>query len=151
MKTTENTIEILDRLIGVAVDTEKFYRRAAKDVGRADLEEFFHQRAARWKNAADELQAQRKRLGVADQKEGTWGGVMDRTAMDISVAMSKGDSGVVEWAREDAEAAAAEYEKALAANLSPELRTVVQRQLADVRAAVASLEQVLRVYGGPRS
>jgi|HubBroStandDraft_1064217.scaffolds.fasta_scaffold42191_2 uncharacterized protein (TIGR02284 family) len=145
------TTEILDRLIGVAVDSEKFYERAARDVGRVDLEEFFNQRSTRWKNNADELQAQRRRIGDPQREEGTWGGVMDRTAMDISVIMSKGDSGVVEWAREDAQAAAAEYEKALAEKLSPELRTVIQRQLADVHAAVANLEQVLRVYGGPRS
>jgi uncharacterized protein (TIGR02284 family) len=145
------TTEILDRLIGVAVDSEKFYERAARDVGRVDLEEFFNQRSTRWKNNADELQAQRRRIGDPQREEGTWGGVMDRTAMDISVIMSKGDSGVVEWAREDAQAAAAEYEKALAEKLLPELRTVIQRQLADVHAAVANLEQVLRVYGGPRS
>ena len=145
------TTEILDRLIGVAVDSEKFYERAARDVGRVDLEEFFNQRSTRWKNNADELQAQRRRIGDPQREEGTWGGVMDRTAMDISVIMSKGDSGVVEWAREDAQAAAAEYEKALAEKLLPELRTVIQRQLADVHAAVANLEQVLRVDGGPRS
>ncbi len=72
--------------------------------------------------------------------------------MDLSVVMSKGDSGVVEWCREDAEQFAAEYEKALRESELPnDLRPLLERQLAAVRATITELERVLGTYGGPRS
>ena len=64
-------------------------------------------------NAAGELQAARKRYGSVQEEAGTFAGLLDRVGMDLSVVMSKGDSGIVEWCREDAEQFAAEYEKAL--------------------------------------
>jgi hypothetical protein len=38
-----NTVEILGHLIEVCVDSEKRYRSAASDVGKAKLEQFFNQ------------------------------------------------------------------------------------------------------------
>jgi hypothetical protein len=71
--------------------------------------------------------------------------------MDFNVAMSMGDTGVVEWCRKDAEAASAEYEKALADNPPPEIRGLLERQAGEIRKTVASLEGVLREYSGPKS
>ena len=66
--------------------------------------------------------------------------------------MSKGDSGIVEWCREDAEKTAAEYQKALSApDLPASLRPKLERQLAAVENTISELERVLRAYGGPRS
>jgi uncharacterized protein (TIGR02284 family) len=145
-------VEILDRLIAVCVDSEKSYRHAAKDVSRDDLEKFFNRQAESRKNAADELQAGRKRYGSNEEESGTFAGLLDRVEMDLSVVMSKGDSGVVDWCREDAEAVAAEYEKALRDNELPnDLRLMFERQLAALHATISELDRVLRAYGGPRS
>ena len=54
-----NTLDILDRLIAISVDSEKRYRHAARDVGRASLETFFNWQADNRKSAADELHAER--------------------------------------------------------------------------------------------
>jgi uncharacterized protein (TIGR02284 family) len=145
-------VEILDRLIEICVDSEKRYQHAANDVGRDDLESFFNQQAANRKAAADQLQAERSRLGVVKEESGTFGGLVDRAEMDLSVVMSKGDSGVVEWCREDAEKTATEYKKALSSgDLPAPLRPMIERQLTAVRATISELERVLRTYGGPRS
>jgi uncharacterized protein (TIGR02284 family) len=145
-------IKILNQLIEVCVDSEKRYRHAARDVGRDDLERFFEQQAANRKAAADELRAQRTALGVVKEESGTFSGLVNRAEMDLSVVMSKGDSGVVEWCREDAEKVEKEYEEALTSvDLPPELRPIVERQLAAVRDTISELERVLRAYGGPRS
>jgi uncharacterized protein (TIGR02284 family) len=145
-------VETLNHLIEVCVDSEKRYRHAARDVGRDDLEAFFKQQAANRKAAADELQAQRARLGVVKEEFGTFGGLVDRAEMDLSVVMSKGDSGVVEWCREDAQKVEDEYEQALnGGDLPAQSRPIVERQLAAVRATISELERVLRAYGGPRS
>ena len=146
------SVETLDRLIQICIDSEKRYRHAANDVGRDDLEAFFNQQAAKRKAAADELQAERSRMGVAKEESGSFGGLVDRIEMDLSVAQSMGDSGVVNWCREDAGKAAAEYEKALGnGDLPNTLRPIIERQLAAVRGTISELERVLRAYGGPRS
>jgi len=141
----------LDRLISVAVDSQKRYHHAALDVGKEYLARFFNQQSALRQRHADELQAERKKLGITKDESGSVGGALDTAAMDFNVVMSMGDTGVVDWCRKDAAAAAQEYQKALMENPSPQLRAVIERQLGEIRTTVANLEQVLREYGGPRS
>jgi uncharacterized protein (TIGR02284 family) len=145
-------IETLDHLIGVCIDSEKRYRHAASDVGRDDLESFFKKQAEVRKMAGDQLQAERKRLGVDKEESGTFAGFADRIEMDLSVIHSMGDSGVVEWCLEDAKKVEAEFRDALnGTDLPPQSRLIVERELAAVRGTISELERVLRAYGGPRS
>ena len=146
-----NAVDILDRLIAISVDSEKRYRHAAKDVERVSLEAFFKWQADNRKTAADELMAERTRLYGKGEEKGTLAGMADRVAMDFAVIMSKGDTGVVEWCREDDDAVIKEYEAALAEPLPEETRLLLQRHLTRVRSAVGKLEEVLAVFGEPRS
>jgi uncharacterized protein (TIGR02284 family) len=147
-----NTAEILNHLVADCIDSEKRYRHAAKDVERAALETFFNRQADSRKRFAAELERERTRLGIKDGKgSGTISGFIDRQALDFSVAMSKGDTGVVEWCREDDQAVIDAYQKALAQNPPAELRTTLERQLGEISAAVVKEEDVLRLFGGPKS
>lgn len=146
-----NPEKTLDRLIAVSVDGQKRYHHAALDVGKEYLGRFFNQQSAIRQRHADELQAERRRLGSDKNESGSVAGALDTAAMDFSVVMSMGDTGVVDWCRKDAESAAKEYQQALRENPSPALRAVIERQLKEILATEASLEQVLREYGGPRS
>jgi hypothetical protein len=96
----------------------------------------------------------RERLGgegeKSGQESGSVGGFIDRTAMDLSVVMSKGDTGVVDWCRQDVKDVIAEYEKALS-DFDGTARATLERQLAENRATLVALEKVLLPYGGPRS
>ena len=143
--------EILDRLIAISVDGEKRYEHAARDVERASLEAYFEWQAYNRKMAADELTAERRRLYGNGKEHGTVGGFVDREALDISVIMSKGDTGVVEWCREDDAKVIAEYEKALAEELPNDLRTLLERQIERLRSAIGNLEKVISMFGRPRS
>ena len=58
---------------------------------------------------------------------------------------------MVEWCKEDDEAVKAEYEKALAADLPQHLRLMIQSQYARITNAVHSLEEVISIFGEPRS
>jgi uncharacterized protein (TIGR02284 family) len=147
-------LETLDNLVKVCIDSAERYRRAAADVGKEKLVQFFQQQEAARRRDADDLNLERKRLGgeieKAGKESGSVGGFIDRTAMDLSVVMSKGDTGVVEWCREDAEKVSAEYEKALR-DADGTTRALLERQLAENRATLASLDKVLKPYGHPRS
>jgi uncharacterized protein (TIGR02284 family) len=143
--------ELLDRLIAISVDGEKRYEHAAKDVERASLEAYFEWQAYNRKMAADELAAERRRLYGDGKEHGTVGGFVDREALDFSVIMSKGDTGVVEWCREDDAKVIAEYETALAGDLPDDLRLLLERQLERVRSAISNLEKVISMFGRPRS
>jgi len=147
-------LETLDNLVKVCIDSAERYRRAAADVGKEKLVQFFQQQEAARRRDADELNTERKRLGgegeKAGKESGSVGGFIDRTAMDLSVVMSKGDTGVVEWCREDAEKVSAEYEKALR-DVDSTSRALLERQLAENRATLAGLDKVLKPYGHPRS
>ena len=147
-------LETLDNLVKVCIDSAERYRRAAADVGKEKLVQFFQQQEAARRRDADELNLERKRLGgeteKAGKESGSVGGFIDRTAMDLSVVMSKGDTGVVEWCRQDAEEVIAEYEKALR-DVEGTTRATLERQIAENRATLASLEKVLKAYGHPRS
>ena len=146
-----NLEKTLDRLISVSVDSQKRYHHAALDVGKEYLGRFFNRQSDIRKRHADELQAERKKLGSNEDESGSVAGTLDTAAMDFNVVMSMGDTGVVDWCRKEAEAAAQEYQKALAENPPAQLRNIFERQAGEIRATVASLEQVLREYGGPRS
>ncbi len=141
----------LDRLIAVSIDSHRRYHHAELDVGKEYLAQFFNQQSAIRKRHADELQAERSKLGIKKSESGSVAGVLDTAAMDLSVVHSMGDTGVVDWCRKDADAAAQEYQKAIAENPSPQLRSILERQVGEIRAAEASLAEVLRKYGGPRS
>ena len=146
-----NPEKTLDRLIAVSVDSQKRYHHAALDVGKEYLARFFDQQSDIRRRHADELQAERIRLGSDKEESGSIGGTLDTAAMDFSVVMSMGDTGVVDWCRKDAEAAAKEYQQALRENPSPNLRALEERQLREILATEQGLEQVLSEYAGPRS
>lgn len=143
--------EVLDRLIAVCVDSEKRYLHAADDVGKQEFEQLLNRQAqARHRDAA-ELERYRTGTNGASRESGTFAGMVDRIAMDFNVAMSMGDTGVVDWCKQDLKAVIGEYEKALSENLPAEALAAVTRQLAGNRAALVELDDVLRAYGGPRS
>lgn len=146
-----NLAQILDHLIDVCSDSEKRYHHASLDVGKAYLERFFNEQSAARRRSADQLRIERARLGPDGGESGTVVGFINRAAMDFNVVMSMGDTGVVDWCRKDAQTVIDEYRAALAQELPPHLRKILERQLGEVREAIASLDHVLEVYGGPRS
>ena len=153
-KDNDRQLETLDHLIETCVDSAERYRRAAADVGKEKLVRFFKQQEAARRRDADQLNWLRQQLGgqpeKSGQESGSVGGFIDRTAMDLSVVMSKGDTGVVDWCRQDAREVIGEYEKALP-SFTGSTRTILERQLAENRTTLATLDKALAPYGRPRS
>jgi uncharacterized protein (TIGR02284 family) len=148
-------LENLDNLVKICVDSAERYRRAAADVGKEKLVQFFDAQQAARRRDADELNLERKRMGAegeqSGKESGSVAGFIDRTEMDVNVAMSMGDTGVVEWCLEDARDVIAEYQKALRYDLPATTRSALERQLSGNQATLAALEKILKPYGHPRS
>ncbi len=148
-------LEFLDNLIKTCVDSAERYRRAAADVGKEKLVQFFDRLQTVRRRDADELNLERKRMGgqgeQSGKESGSVAGFIDRTEMDLNVAMSMGDTGVVQWCLEDARDVIAEYEKALRLDFSAATRSALERQLSTNQATLAALEKVMKPYGHPRS
>jgi uncharacterized protein (TIGR02284 family) len=148
-------LETLDNLVKICVDSAERYHRAAADVGKEKLVQFFQGQEAVRRRHADELNLERKRLGGEGERQGkesgSVAGFIDRAEMDLNVIMSMGDTGVVEWCREDAKEVIAEYEKALQQDFPTPTRATLERQLSENRATLAALEKILKPYGHPRS
>jgi uncharacterized protein (TIGR02284 family) len=148
-------LETLDSLVKVCVDSAERYRRAAADVGKEKLVQFFDRQQTVRRRDADELNLERKRMGapgeLSGKESGSVAGFIDRTEMDLNVAMSMGDTGVVQWCLEDARDVIAEYQKALRNDLPATTRSALERQLSGNQATLAALEKILKPYGHPRS
>jgi uncharacterized protein (TIGR02284 family) len=148
-------LETLDNLVKICIDSAERYRRAAADVGKEKLVQFFKRQEATRRRHADELNLERKRLGGEGEppgkESGSVGGFIDRAEMDLNVAMSMGDTGVVEWCLEDAKEVISEYEKALQQDFPATTRATLERQLSENRATLAALEKILQPYGHQRS
>ena len=148
-------LETLDNLVKVCVDSAERYRRAASDVGKEKLVQFFKRQEAVRRRYADELNLERKRLGGEGERQGkesgSVAGFIDRAEMDLNVVMSMGDTGVVEWCLEDAKQVISEYQKALQQDFPATTRATLERQLSENQATLAALEKILKPYGHPRS
>jgi uncharacterized protein (TIGR02284 family) len=150
-----NRLEVLDHLIKTCVDSAERYRRAAADVSEEKFVQFFSRQESARRFDADRLNTERKCLGGSAEKPGheagSLNGLIDRIAMDVNVAMSMGETGVIDWCRDDARAVIAEYENALKENYPETTRAVLEYQLSQNRNILAALEKALNEYGGPRS
>ena len=148
-------LETLDNLVKICVDSAERYRRAAADVGKEKLVQFFHRQEAVRRRDADELNLERQQLGGEGERpgkeSGSVAGFIDRAEMDLNVVMSMGDTGVVDWCRQDAKDVIAEYEKALRQDFPDTTRATLERQLSENRATLSALEKILQPYGHPRS
>lgn len=131
-KTTKDLIQTLR-------DGEKGFAQAAErlaDTDRADLAPKFTEFSRQRARLAAELELMAERYGDDIDEDGSALATAHRGWMAVKDAFSGSDpDGVLDVAEQGEDHAVSEYEKALNANISAELRTVVQRQLGEIRAA----------------
>lgn len=131
-RTTTDLIETLR-------DGEKGFADAAEKLestDRADLAPQFQKYALQRGTFAAELERMAARYGDDIDENGSAAAALHRGWMALKDALS-GDSasGVLDAAEQGEDHAVSEYEKALAADISPELRTVVSRQFNEIKLA----------------
>ena len=129
---TKDLIETLeDGKDGFAKAAEKLVETDAPELA-VTFRQFSEQRAA----FAAELTAMAASYGDRIDESGSVAAAVHRGWMGLKDALAGSDSeGVLDAAEGGEDHVLKEYDKALDADISPELRTVVERQRADVQAA----------------
>lgn len=131
-KVTKDLIETLED--GKAGFTKAAERLAESD--RADLAPRFHEFADQRGRFADELRQLAAEYGDPIDEEGSLAGSLHRGWMTLKDALTgDGAEQVLAAAEQGEDHAKSEYSDALAEDLSPHLRTVVERQQRDVVSA----------------
>lgn len=126
-------------LIQTLEDGKEGFAKGAEKLAESDRPELataFRQNSQQRDRMAAELQEMAKSYGDQIDDSGTMVGTLHRGWMSLKDALSgSGPDGVLDAAEQGEDHAVKEYEKALGGDISPPLRTVVERQLGEVRAA----------------
>lgn len=104
--------------------------------GEAELAATFRQRSQQRGAFADELQALAAAYGDQIDESGSVAAAIHRGWLIVKDAIAGSDpKGVLDAAEQGEDHAVSEYRKAVAEDISPELRLVIERQQAEVLAA----------------
>ena len=131
--------DVTKDLIETLEDGEGGYAKGAEKLADSDTPELaaqfreFSQQRARF---SSELRAMAQNYGDHIVESGSVAAAIHRGWMGLKDALAGSDpKGVLDAAEQGEDHAVKEYDKALASDISPALRAVVERQRADVKAA----------------
>jgi len=138
MSETEKMISLLNGLIETCKDGEKGFREAADAVSSAFhrmlLQEYSRQRG----QFASELQGVVRALGGDPDRKGSVAGTIHRGWMNIKLAIAgKQDPAIIAECERGEEAALKNYDHALQATFSEEIRLMLEKQNMQIRATHA--------------
>lgn len=131
--------KVASQLIKTLENGKVGFERAAEKLeasNRPDLSTRFREFAAQRAEMSHELESIANAYGDEIDQRSTLPGAVHRGWMAVKDALSGNDAdGVISAAEQGEDHALAEYRDALEADLSPEFRPVLQRQMASVQAA----------------
>ena len=141
---SNQVIDILNNLIETSKDRQFGYRTAMEAVEDSGLKSLFHSYEQRSAAFATELQNEVRRLGGDPEKGGSVAGWFMRGWMNIRAAVTGGDEvAIVTECERGEDSAVNNYENALKEMLPADIRAIIQRQFAGIKAAhdrIRSLE-----------
>ena len=125
----DDIVDTLNDLIETCKDGEEGFRTCAEDIRNPGLKSTFTTAAQRCAQAAQELQAEVSRLGGKPERKGSLSGSAHRRWVDIKQAiMGKDDAAVLAECERGEDVAKSSYQKALAKDLPPSIKAIVERQ-----------------------
>jgi len=132
---SNETVSSLNDLIETLKDGKEGFESAAKNVKDTNVQQVFAEFAAQRSRFAGELQSEVKRLGGEAEKTGSTAAAVHRGWINLKSALGGGEKAILEEAERGEDVAVKSYEKAIKANLSPDVAGVVRRQFAEVKKA----------------
>jgi uncharacterized protein (TIGR02284 family) len=138
-------ISTLNNLIETCKDGQNGFQTAAGGVHRSELKTLFHQYSQQRAQFAGELQSEVLRLGGDPTQAGSVAASLHRGWIDIKAAVTGYDeNAVIAECERGEDSAVKNYSEALEGDLPNDVRTIVERQHAQVREAhdrIRSLER----------
>ena len=136
MASTGQVISTLNNLIQTCRDGKEGFRIAADGVKGAELKELFHDYARQRASFAGELQDEVRRMGGEAADAGSVTGSLHRGLMGLKAALTGEDErAVVAECERGEDAALTAYRAALGVDMPASVRTMVERQFAEVKEA----------------
>ena len=130
---SQATIDSLQDLIQINVDSQKGFTEAAEEVEDVTLESLFRELARQRADQAAELQGLVAGSGAEPQKSGSAAAAVHRAWMDLRTALGGGASAILSEAERGEDQIMEEYEEALGSELTGPVRDVLNRHYAAVR------------------
>jgi uncharacterized protein (TIGR02284 family) len=153
MADNDRVISVLNNLIETCKDGQNGFQTAAAGVKRSDVKTLFGQYSQQRAQFAGELQNEVLRLGGDPEKTGSVAATLHRGWLNIKSAVTGEDeNAVVAEAERGEDAAVASYKDALAdENLPSDVRSIVERQYAQVKDAHDRVRNLERATGATGS
>jgi uncharacterized protein (TIGR02284 family) len=134
MASNDDTIDTLNDLIETCKDGEYGFRTSAESARGADLQQLFQRRADECHQAAADLQSMVVQLGGTPEDSGSTSGALHRGWVAVkSTLTSYSDKAILEETERGEDTAMESYRKALASDLTPAARALVERQMEGVK------------------
>lgn len=139
----EDTIDTLNDLIETSKDGEYGFRTSAEASRSTDIQQLFTRRADECRQAVAELQALVVQLGGTPEDSGSTAGAMHRGWVAVKSALSTAtEKSVLEEAERGEDVAMNNYRDALASDLTPAARALVELQMEGVKRNHAQLRML---------
>lgn len=130
----EDTVKVLNQLIETSEDGMKGFKEAADKASDPTLKTIFSDRAAACSAGITELQGVVTSLGGEPQQSGTAAGAAHRGWAKVKSAVADTNLAMLEEVERGEDHAKAVYTKALKAELPAQVRVVIEKQFAGVKA-----------------
>jgi uncharacterized protein (TIGR02284 family) len=145
---SNDTLDTLNDLIETSKDGEYGFRTSAEYLRNPEIKQLFMRRAEECRQGAAELQALVVQLGGKAEDSGSATGAMHRGWVAVKGSLSGySEKAILEETERGEDTAMESYRKALATNLAPAVRSVVEHQFEGVKrnhAQVRSLRDQAR-------
>lgn len=136
MPSDTEVISTLNNLIETCRDGQEGFRTAAEGVKSAELRELFQRYSQQRSGFADELQGEVRRLGGEPEQTGSIVASLHRGWMGLRAALEGGDDRAILSECERGETQALEtFRSALGADMHASVRSMVERQFAEIKEA----------------
>ncbi len=128
-------VDILNQLIVTNRDSATGYETAASAVENPDYRQFFEEYAQQRQQFVTELSSLVSEYGGDPEQSGHLVSTLQRAWMNIKASLSEGDHAIMDECDRADEAALALYAETLPKALPEPVKSMVRRQLVDVRIA----------------
>lgn len=132
----EDTISTLNNLIETCKDGQEGFKQAAEGVDNSETKSLFYELGQQRTKFVGELQSLVRELGGDPENSGSVTGAIHRGWINIKSAVTGQDQGsILNEAERGEDVAKAAYEKALKEDLPANVRSTVEQQAKEVKAA----------------